>query len=43
VPMPEPITALLEAFVRAYYVDVPFKKRQRSPMARVAGGIGDDG
>jgi Protein of unknown function (DUF3305) len=33
VAMPEAVTALLDAFVRAYHVDVPFRKRKRTPMA----------
>jgi uncharacterized protein DUF3305 len=32
VPMPEPVQALLHAYVAAYHVDVPFRKRQRSPQ-----------
>jgi Protein of unknown function (DUF3305) len=33
VPMPEPVAALLAAYVAAYHVEVPFKKRRRSPLA----------
>ena len=33
VAMPEPVKLLLEDYVRAYHVDVPFKKRKRTPMA----------
>ncbi|GAA0286809.1 DUF3305 domain-containing protein [Rhodovulum strictum] len=32
VPMPAPIAAELAAFVQAHHVEVPFKKRKRSPQ-----------
>lgn len=34
VVMPDPILTLVDAYVRAYHVDVPFKKRQRTPLVR---------
>jgi Protein of unknown function (DUF3305) len=39
-PMPGAVRALLEVYVHAYHVDIPFKKRRRSPMA--AGSAADD-
>jgi Protein of unknown function (DUF3305) len=35
IPMPEAVRSLLGDYVRAYHVDVPFKKRQRTPLMRV--------
>lgn len=34
VAMPEPVLALVKAYVRAYHVDVPFMKRKRTPLMR---------
>ncbi|HEV2160718.1 MAG TPA: DUF3305 domain-containing protein [Stellaceae bacterium] len=34
VVMPVPVLSLLQAYVRTYHVDVPFKKRQRTPLVR---------
>jgi len=34
VPMPDAIRFLLDDYVRAYHVDVPFKKRQSTPLMR---------
>jgi Protein of unknown function (DUF3305) len=34
VAMPEPVRLLLDNYVRAYHVDVPFKKRQSTPLMR---------
>jgi hypothetical protein len=42
VPMPEAVEVLLAALVRAYHIDVPFKKRRRTPMAAAGSGV-DDG
>ena len=43
VPMPEPIEALLHDYVRAYHVDVPFRKRRRTPLAATRDAVDDDG
>ena len=43
VPMPAPIEALLAAYVRAYHIDVPFKKRKRSPLSPAGGRAEEDG
>jgi hypothetical protein len=32
VPMPDAVRARLEAFIAAHHVDIPFKKRRRSPV-----------
>jgi Protein of unknown function (DUF3305) len=42
VPMPEAVADLLRAYVRAYHVDVPFRKRKRTPLAPQADG-GEEG
>ncbi|SRR5579875_1080245 len=34
VAMPEVVQSLVRAYVQAYHVDVPFKKRQRTPLMR---------
>lgn len=34
VAMPEPVLELVQEYARAYHVDVPFKKRKRTPLMR---------
>ncbi len=43
VAMPDAIEALLHAYVGAYHVDVPFRKRKRTPMGPARSGADDDG
>ncbi len=43
VPMPEAVEALLHAYVRAYHVDIAFKKRRRTPLAPADTDADDDG
>ena len=43
VAMPPAVEALLEDYVRAYHVDVPFKKRRRSPVAEAPSGTDENG
>lgn len=43
VAMPEPVLNLVDAYVRAYHIDVPFKKRQRTPLMRTQAAKDDYG
>lgn len=43
VAMPEPVLNLVDAYVRAYHVDAPFKKRKRTPLMRTQAAKDDYG
>src|SRR5690348_1830978 len=43
VAMPEPVLILVQAYVRAYHVDVPCKIRKRTPLVRAQAAKGDYG